>query len=178
MRTIGFRSNILFAIAAACGVIAALGRPWYGPPVPGTGAQMEDLFGDLGRLLTEPHGTTGWAALHTADQLLAGLVVATVLVLVATLVPVLQRPLAPLARWCALATVAVVLVKLVDGPDAARMSEPRNGIFLALAASLVLLASSWTVAAAPSRTRTPAKTYTPPPAPVYDPDATYGPTQF
>ena len=58
------------------------------------------------------------------------------------------------------------------------MSEPRNGIFLALAASLVLLASSWTVAAAPSRTRTPAKTYTPPPAPVYDADATYGPTQF
>ena len=35
MRTIGFRSNILFAIAAACGVIAALGRPWYGPSVPG-----------------------------------------------------------------------------------------------------------------------------------------------
>ena len=94
MRTIGFRSNILFAIAAACGVIAALGRPWYGPPVPGTGAQMEDLFGGIGRLLTEPHGTTGWAALHTADQLLAGLAVATVLVLVATLVPALQRPLA------------------------------------------------------------------------------------
>ena len=30
MRTIGFRSNILFAIAAAFGVVAALGRPWYG----------------------------------------------------------------------------------------------------------------------------------------------------
>jgi hypothetical protein len=178
MRTIGFRSNVLFAIAAACGVIAALGRPWYGPSTPGTDAEMEDLFGGIGRSLTEPQGTDGWTALHTADQLLAGLAVATVLLLVLTLAPALQRHLQPLARWCALATVAVVLVKLVDGPDAAAMSQPRNGIFLALAASLVLLASSWTVAAAPSRKRVPPKSYTPPPAPVYDNDASYGPPQF
>jgi len=178
MRMIGFRSNILFAIAAAFGVIAALGRPWYGPTLPATDAQMEDLFGGIGRSLTEPDGTSGWTALHTADELLAGLAIATVALLVLTLVPALQRHLQPLARWCALATVGVVLFGLVDGPDAAAMSEPRNGIFLALAASLVLLASSWTVAAAPSRRRTPPKTYTPPPAPVYDPDASYGPPQF
>ena len=29
MRTIGFRSNVLFIIAAAAGLLAALGRPWY-----------------------------------------------------------------------------------------------------------------------------------------------------
>jgi hypothetical protein len=178
MRTIGFRSNILFAIAAACGVIASLSRPWYGPSNPATDAEMEDLLSGIGRSLTEPHGTDGWTALHTADALLAGLAVATVALLVLTLVPALQRQLQPLARWCALATVAVVLVKLVDGPDAPGMSEPRNGIFLALAASLVLLTSSWTVAAAPSRRRVPPKSYTPPPAPAYDSDANYGPPQF
>jgi hypothetical protein len=178
MRTIGFRSNILFAIAAAFGVIASLGRPWYGPPAPGTDAEMEDLFGGIGRSLTEPHGTDGWTALHTADQVLAGLAVGTALLLLLTLVPALQRHLQPVARWCALATVGVVLVKLVDSPDAAAMSQPRNGIFLALAAALVLLASSMTVAAAPSRKRVPPKSYTPPPAPVYDNDASYGPPQF
>jgi len=178
MRTIGFRSNILFAIAAAFGVIASLGRPWYGPSLPSTDAQMEDLFGGIGRSLTEPHGTDGWTALHTADQLLAGLAVSTVVLLALTLVPALQRHVQPLARWCSLATVGVVLVKLADGPNTAAMSELRNGIFLALAASLILLASTWTVAAAPSRKRVPTKTYTPPPAPVYDPDATYGPQQF
>jgi hypothetical protein len=178
MRTIGFRSNILFAIAAACGVIAALSRPWYGPSVPGTGGQMEKLWSDVGRALTDPEGTDGWTALQTADKLLAGLAVATVLLLVLALVPALQRHVQALARWCALATVGVVFVKMVDVPGGAATSELRNGIFLAFAASLVLLASSWTVAAAPSRRRTPPKTYTPPPAPVYDSDASYGPPQY
>jgi hypothetical protein len=128
--------------------------------------------------LTGPDGTDGWVALETADKLLAGLAAATVLLLLIALVPALQRHVQALARWCALATVAVVLVKLVDGPDVASMGEPRNGILLALAASLVLLASSWTVAAAPPRRRTPPQSYTPPPAPVYDGDASYGPPQY
>ena len=29
MRTIGFRSNVLFIIAASVGLLASLGRPWY-----------------------------------------------------------------------------------------------------------------------------------------------------
>jgi hypothetical protein len=178
MRTIGFRSNILFAIAAAFGVVASLGRPWYGPANPATDAEMEDLFGGIGRSMTESGGTDGWTALATADQLLTGLAVATVVLLTLTLIPALQRHMQPLARWCALATLGVVLVKLVDGPNAAAMSEPRNGIFLALLASLVLVASTWTVAAAPSRKRVPPKSYTPPPAPAYDNDASYGPPQF
>ena len=54
MRTIGFRSNILFAIAAAIGVIAALGRPWYAPAVKGDeDAQMESLLSGIGRAFTE-----------------------------------------------------------------------------------------------------------------------------
>jgi hypothetical protein len=180
MRTIGFRSNVLFAIAAAFGVVAALGKPWYGPSRPASDAQMEDLFGGIGRAVGEPGGITGWEALHTVDQVVAGLAVGTVVLLALTLVQALQHQLQPLARWSALATVGVVLYALVDRPDSAATAEPRNGLLLALAASLVLLASTWTVAAAPSRRRVEPKSYTPPPpppAPAYDSDQ-WGPTQF
>ena len=178
MRTIGFRSNVLFAIAAAFGVIAALGKPWYGPSVPASDAQMEDMFSEIGRAIGEPGGTSGWTALHTIDQLIAGLAVGTVVLLALTLVPAIQQQIQPLARWSALATVGVVLYTLVDRPGTADMAEPRHGALLALAASLVLLASAWTVAAAPARRRVAAKTYTPPPpAPVYDADQ-WGPPQF
>jgi hypothetical protein len=178
MRTIGFRSNILFAIAAAFGVVAALGQPWYGPSIPASDAQMEDLFGGIGRAVGERGGTTGWEALQTVDQVIAGLAVGTAALLLLTLVPAIAHQLQPLARWGALATVAVVLYTLVDGPGTTAMAEPRSGLLLALAASLVLLASAWTVAAAPSRRRVEPKSYTPPPpAPVYDADQ-WGPPQF
>jgi hypothetical protein len=178
MRTIGFRSNLLFAVAAAFGVIASLSRPWYGPSAKATDAQMEDLLAGVGRAFTEPVGTTGWAALETADQLIAGLAVGTAAVLLLTLVPALQQQLRPVARWGALATVGVILVKLVDTPDGRAFSEPRHGLFLALASGLVLVASTATVASAPSRRRKPVQPYTPPPPPKYDSDASYGPPQF
>jgi len=178
MRTIGFRSNILFAIAAAAGVVAALGRPWYGPSESPTDARMEDLFRGIGRAFTESDGTTGWAALTTADSVIAGLACATALLLALTLVQPLQVHVQALARWTALATLAVVAMKLIDEPGANGLSEPRHGVFVALAAAAVLVASTMTVAAAPSRKRVPPKTYTPPPAPTYAPDSSYGPPQF
>jgi uncharacterized membrane protein (UPF0136 family) len=178
MRTIGFRSNILFAIAAAFGVIAALGQPWYGPSAAPTDARMEDLFNGIGRAFTESGGTTGWAALQTADSLLAGLAVGTALLLVLTLVQPLQAHVQALARWTALATLGVVVVKLIDEPGANGLSEPRHGLFIALGAAAVLVASAMTLAGAPSRRKTPPKTYTPPPAPTYAPDSSYGPPQY
>jgi len=171
MRTIGVRSTLLLAVAAACGAVAALGRPWYGPSVPATDARMEDLLRTVGRVLTDPGGTTGWTALQTADELLAGLAAATALLLLLALVPALQSPAATLARWTALAAVAVVAVELVGGPGGARTAELRHGAFLGLAATLVLLACSWTVASAPSRRRTAPGAYTPPPPPpAYEDD--------
>jgi hypothetical protein len=178
MRTIGFRSNILFAIAAACGVIAALGRPWYGPSAAPTNARMEDLFAGIGRAFTESGGTTGWAALETADSLIAGLAAGTALLLLLTLVPALQPHMQALARWTGLATFVVVIVKLIDEPGSNALSEPRHGVFVALGAAAVLVASAMTVASAPTRRRTPPKTYTPPPSPTYAPDGSYGPPQF
>jgi hypothetical protein len=178
MRTIGFRSSILFAIAAACGVIAALGQSWYGPSAEPTNARMEDLFKGIGRAFTESGGTTGWAALEKADTLIAGLAGGTVLLLLLALVPALQIHVQALARWTALATFVVVVVKLIDEPGSNALSEPRQGAFIALAAAAVLVASTMTVAATPSRARKPPKTYTPPPAPTYSPDSSYGPPQF
>jgi hypothetical protein len=186
MRTIGFRSNILFAIAAAFGVVAALGRPWYGPSPAATEHQavgelpnqMEDFFSGIGRAFSSADGTTGWAALHTADSVIAGLAVATVLLLLLTLVPPLQIHVQALARWTSIATFGVVLVKLIDEPGDNVLHEPRQGIMIALGAAAVLVASALTVADAPQRRRVPVKTYTPPPAPTYAPDSSYGPPQF
>jgi hypothetical protein len=178
MRTIGFRSNVLLAIAAAFGVIAALGRPWYGPPAEATDARMEDLFGSLARAFSASGGTTGWQALETADGLLAGLAAGTAGLLVLALVPALLPHVGAPARWTALATLGVVVVKLVDGPGGAALSEPRQGILVALGAAVLLVVSTMSVASAPVRRRVPVRTYAPPPAPVHDPDATYGPPQF
>ena len=187
MRTIGFRSNILFAIAAAFGVVAALGQPWYGPVPPvadkdhGVGqlpSQMEQFFSGIGRAFSESGGTSGWDALQTADGLIAGLACGTVLLLLLTFVPPLQMHVQALARWTSLATFGVVFVKLIDEPGANVLSEPRPGVFIALGAAAVLVASSMTVAAAPQRRRAPVKTYTPPPTPVYEPDSSYGPPTY
>jgi hypothetical protein len=140
---------------------------------------MDDLFGGIARAVGEPDGTDGWTALQTTDQVIAGLAVATALLVALTLVPALQQQLRPLARWGAVATVGVVLVALIDTPGTTAMAEPRHGLLLALAASLVLLASTWTVSAAPSRRRVATKAYVPPPPPpVYEADREWGPPQF
>ena len=84
----------------------------------------------------------------------------------------------PIARWFALGTFAVVAVKLIDEPGANTLSEPRQGLLIALGAAVVLVASTLTVAAAPVRRKTTPKRYTPPPAPEYAPETSYGPPQY
>jgi hypothetical protein len=171
MRTIGFRSNILFAIAAAIGVIAALGRPWYAPAVAGDdNAQMESLLSGIGRAFTEPDGRTGWDSFTKAD--------ATVVLLVLAMLPAIQLHVQALARWTGLAAFGIVVVKLFDEPGANAGVEPRYGLLIALLAAGVLVASAMTVAAAPSRRKQEVRTYTPPPAPEHAPESSWGPTQY
>ena len=110
--------------------------------------------------------------------MLAGLAVATVVLLLLTMVPALQVHVQALARYTALATLGVVLVKLIDEPGANVLSEPRHGVFIALGAAIVLVVSTLTAASAPHRHHTPEKTFTPPPTPSYAPDSSYGPQQF
>ena len=179
MRTIGFRSNILFAIAAAIGVIAALGRPWYAPAVKGDeDAQMESLLNGVGRAFTEPDGRTGWDSFSQADSVMAGLAIATVVLVVLALVPTIQHHVQALARWTGLATFGVVLVKFFDEPGPNAAVEPRYGVLVALLSAAVLVASAMTVAAAPSRRKRELRTYVPPPAPEHAPESSWGPTQY
>ena len=185
MRTIGFRSNILFALAAAVGIIASLGRPWYGPSavskhqaVGELPSQMEDFLNGIGRTFSSAQGTTGWAALDTSDSLIAGLAVATVVLLLLTMFEAVQIHMQWLARWASLATLLMILVKFVDEPGANVMKEPRQGLLIALASAAVLVASAMSVAATPQRRTTAVKNYTPPPTPVYEPDSSYGPPQY
>ena len=179
MRTIGFRSNILFAIAAAIGVVAALGRPWYGQAVKGDeDYQIENLFSGIGRAFSEPNGTTGWDSFTQADTLIVGLALTTVTLLVLALVPLVQKHVQALARWTSLATFGVVLVKLFDEPGDNAVVEPRMGLLIALLASGVLVASAMTVASAPARRKKEVKTYVPPAAPEALPESSWGPTQY
>ena len=83
MRTIGFRSNVLFILAAAFGLIAALGRAWYAPTpvltpeetrIGDVNGPVEDFFSRLAREFTTASGTTGWDAFTSTDTILAALV--------------------------------------------------------------------------------------------------------
>ena len=80
MRTIGFRANVLFIVAAAFGLVAALGRSWYGP---GAGRPAEDAgrrrpgrsrgLPARARVHRARAGTTGWDAFTRMDSMLAAL---------------------------------------------------------------------------------------------------------
>ena len=78
MRTIGFRSNVLFILAAAFGLITALGRSWYAAaPVPTADetrigdvhGPVEEFFSRLAREFTTASGTTGWDAFSSTDTI-------------------------------------------------------------------------------------------------------------
>jgi hypothetical protein len=184
MRTTGFRSNILFAIAAAFGIVVALDRTWYGPSASAAGERqigdvpstMEDFFSGIGRAFSSEQGINGWDALQTADRLIAGLAIATALLLVLTLVPSLQLQVQALARWSSIATFGVIAVKLFDEPGANSFHEPRHGLLIALGSAAVLVASAMTLVSAPARPRPVADhRFVPAPPPASDADSSAPP---
>jgi hypothetical protein len=176
MRTLGYRSHVLLTAAAAGGVIAALGRPWYAKaPIP-----VEEATGGIGSLrgpadgfiegaarwFSHGAGTTGWDALGVWATVLAALAGLTVAGAIGCLVPSLQGVGRELLRYGALACVAVALWKLVDQPGPNDAVELRFGAFVAAGAALVALSSGGAVAAAPLRRRRLAPAgYVPPPPP-------------
>lgn len=179
MRTLGFRTHVLLAVAAAVGVIAALDRPWYAD-APEMAAESERAVGSLSgpasgltagieRWVSETAGTTGWDALGTWGTVLAALAALTAVAALGCLVPAIQGIAREALRYAALACVAVAAWKLVDSPGPNEALELRFGAFVAAAAALVAFSSGSTVAAAPLRRRVPAPAYTPPaPPPRYD----------
>ena len=175
MRTLGFRTHVLLAVAAAVGVIAALARPWYAAAPPaveeatGIGSiqgPVDGLAAGVERWVSQTGGTAGWDALGIWGTVIAVLAAVTAAGALGCLVPALQGLARELLRYAALACVGVVVWKLIDTPGPNAELELRFGAFVAAAAALIAFSSGSAVASTPlRRARTAPAAYTPPPAP-------------
>jgi hypothetical protein len=177
MRTLGFRSNVLFVIAASIGLVASLGRPWYAPahaattvagdPLVGeVQGPVEGFFSRLAREFTATDGTTGWHAFTTTDIVICGLVGLVALCALAVMVPALQVVAREVLRVAALALLGVVVVKIAHVPDDAGLAERRQGAWIALGVTGIAASSAFSVCAAPVRRHHGRSLYdTPAPAP-------------
>ena len=162
MRTLGFRTHILLAVAAATGVIAALARPWYAsapPPAAGEAGvgsmqgPVDGVVAGIERWVSQTTGTAGWDALGVWGTVIAALAAVTALGALGSLVPALQGLSRELLRYGALACAGVVLWKLVDTPGPNSELELRFGAFVAAGAALIAFSSGAAVASAPLRHR-------------------------
>ena len=163
MRTLGFRTHVLLAVAAAGGVIASLGQPWYAaaPRAVQNGdtsigslhGPVEGLSAGIGRWISETSGSTGWEALGTWGAVLAGLAMLTAVGGLGCLVPALQGAAREVLRYGSLGTFGIALWKLIDTPGPNQVMEPRFGAFVATAAALIAATSGGAVAAAPLKRR-------------------------
>jgi hypothetical protein len=176
MRTHGFRTHALLVLAAAVGVIAALGMPWYAAaPRP-----VEDDLNTIGKLhgpvdgltagiarwFSETAGATGWDSLGALGTAIAAMAAMTAVGALGCLVPPIQGVAREALRYGSLACFGLVLWKLIDTPGANQALEPRYGAFVATAAALVALTSGGAVASAPlQRSRTVLTPYVPPAPP-------------
>jgi hypothetical protein len=158
MRTIGSRSNILFIVAAAFGLLASLGRPWYAPATVTAAKEarigdvqgpVEGFFARLGREFTASGGVDGWHAFSTTDTILVILVGLAVISALCALVPGIEQPARELLRLVTLAMLGIVVVKLVNTPDAAGLVERRQGVWIALGVTGIMASSAASMYSAP-----------------------------
>jgi len=178
MRTLGFRTHVMLAIAGAIGVLFSLSRPWYaGAPMPiEDQAGIGDIHGPLNafldgarRWLSGADGTTGWQALDHWAQMIAAMVLVAALGSLACATPKLQVLGRDLARYGSFAALAIVAWKLVDPPGDNAVWELRIGSLLAGVFALVLFTCASGVANAPLRRKVAQSTYkAPPPPPAFE----------
>jgi hypothetical protein len=179
MRTLGFRTHVLLAIAGAIGVLYSLTRPWYAaaPPAKEDDGGIGDIHGPLNaffdglkRWISGSDGVTGWQALDHAGQMIAAMAGVAVLgALLCLAVPRLQVLGRDLARYGALAALGLVAWKLVDPPGDNGEWELRVGALLAGLFAIVLFTCASGVANAPLRRKVPQRTYqAPPPPPAFE----------
>jgi hypothetical protein len=175
MRTLGFRTHVLLALAAAAGLVLTLGRPWYAAaprPVPEETRDIGDINGPLHglidgiqRWLTNSQGVTGWESLNHWGIGLAAMAGIAALGALSALVPQLQTLGRDLVRYGALAALAITAWKLVDPPGSNAALELRHGALAAAGFAIMLLAGAMGVASAPMRRRVASRTFQPPPPP-------------
>jgi hypothetical protein len=164
MRSLGFRTHVLYALASAAGLIASLGRTWYAPAPAapasnGAVGEMPDtisrFFAGLSRSVTQQGGAAGWQQLHTAATFLLALGVILAVCALGALVPRLQRAAASGAQLAALLALATVVLELADQPGGRAATEARLGGWVALASVVLGLGASMQLHSA-SRRRRPA----------------------
>jgi hypothetical protein len=158
MRTIGFRSNVLFIIASAFGLLAALGRPWYAPTPALTPEEarigdvqgpVESFFIRLGREFGNDDGTKGWHVFTSTDMILTALAVIAAVTAIGALTPGIEQPAREVLRIVTLAMLGIVVVKLVNTPDHAGLVERRQGAWIALGVTGIMASSASTLYHAP-----------------------------
>jgi hypothetical protein len=181
MRTLGFRTHVLLAIAGAIGLLYSLNRPWYAatPPPAEDEAHIGDIHGPLNqffdsveRWTTGGQGVTGWEALdHWAQMVAAMALVSVIGALLCLAVPRLQALGRDLTRYGSLAALAIVAWKMVDPPGANAALELRIGALIAGVFAVMLFTCASGVANAPLRRKAAQRTtyQAPPPPPAYEP---------
>ena len=158
MRTIGFRSNVLFILVAAFGLLASFGQPWYaGSAAPvaaesGVGqlqSPIEGFFVRITREFTREGGTKGWDAFTSTDTILTALVLVAVVSALGTLAPAIEQSCREILRLVTLAMLGIVIVKIVNTPDAIGLVERRQGAWIALGVTGIMASSASALYAAP-----------------------------
>jgi hypothetical protein len=187
MRTLGFRTHVLLALAAAVGLVASLSRPWYAatpPPVESTG-HIGDINGPLTgfwagveRWISANGGSTAWDSLDYVAIALAAMAALAGLGALASLWPRTQVMGREAVRYGSLVAAGIVIWRMVDSPGPNDAMELRYGAFVALGTALMLVSCGSEIGNSPLRGRRKPAPYTAPPAPavpVYDTGSSTGP---
>jgi hypothetical protein len=185
MRTLGFRTHVLFALAAAAGLVLTLSRPWYGAaPVKEADktADIGDINGPLNgffdgvkRWLTNSDGASGWHALDHWALAIAAMAGIAAAGLVMLMLPAMQQLGRDLVRYASLAAFGVVVWKLLSPPGGHESIELRNGAIAGVAFALMLMVTGSAAASAPLRKKKPQRRFVPPPPPAYESTGSSGP---
>jgi hypothetical protein len=187
MRTLGFRTHVLLAMAAAGGLIASLNRAWYAaspvsaaPDDAKLGELQVGFFASVERALVGVDGIRGWDALGPWGIGIAALAGLAALGALVCLIPQLQGPGRELLRAASVLLAGVVVFRLLERPETHQALELRQGAVLAVVCALGLMSFAAAVAAAPMRRRAARTSFAaplpePPPARVFDTSASAPP---
>lgn len=164
VRTLSVSSKLLAFAAAALGVAASLGLPWFGvspqrPDAAGgrTLAEAGSFFEGVRRWLTETQGISGHAAFTAADTALTALVAAAIVGAVLAAMQGLEMAGRRIMQSTALVTLALVAYKILEVAATDPAVEARRGAVLAAACAAVMAVTASHVAQQKLR-RTPPPT--------------------
>jgi hypothetical protein len=163
MRSLGFRTRVLYALASSAGLVFSLGRTWYAPaPAAPTASEarvgempdtISQFFAGLQRSISQAGGSTGWQQLDTAATFLVALAAILAVCAVGTLVPRLQRGAASGAQLASLLALATVVLEVVAQPGGRDAVEGRLGGWIALASAVLGFTAAMQLYSAPRRRR-------------------------